>query len=69
MAVISYPRITFPPKERDNLFRLKKKKKLIMPPRRAVRGRPATRNVQDQRVPNAPKCNPKGKSPMLSSRK
>ncbi|KAK4718262.1 hypothetical protein R3W88_016600 [Solanum pinnatisectum] len=31
-----------------------------MPPRRAVRGRPARRNVEEQGVPNAPKVQPQG---------
>ncbi|KAH0706534.1 hypothetical protein KY285_012312 [Solanum tuberosum] len=31
-----------------------------MPPRRAVRGRPTRRNVEEQGVPNAPKVHPQG---------
>lgn len=32
----------------------------IMPPRRAFRGRPANRNVKEQKVPNAPNVYPEG---------
>ncbi|XP_049382747.1 uncharacterized protein LOC125847084 [Solanum stenotomum] len=31
-----------------------------MPPRRAVRGRPARRNVEEQELPNAPEVQPQG---------
>uniref|UniRef100_M1DHK3 Gag-pol polyprotein n=1 Tax=Solanum tuberosum TaxID=4113 RepID=M1DHK3_SOLTU len=34
---------------------------IIMPPRRAVRGRPARRNVEEQELPNAPEVQPQGK--------
>ncbi|KAG5608649.1 hypothetical protein H5410_019930 [Solanum commersonii] len=33
---------------------------IIMPPRRAVRGRPTKRNVEEQWVPNAPEVQPQG---------
>ncbi|KAG5584723.1 hypothetical protein H5410_045157 [Solanum commersonii] len=33
---------------------------IIMPPRRAVKGHPARRNVEKQGIPNAPKVQPQG---------
>uniref|UniRef100_M1DAV0 Gag-pol polyprotein n=1 Tax=Solanum tuberosum TaxID=4113 RepID=M1DAV0_SOLTU len=33
---------------------------IIMPPRRAVRGCPAWRNVEEQELPNAPEVQPQG---------
>ncbi|XP_049345471.1 uncharacterized protein LOC125809994 [Solanum verrucosum] len=36
------------------------KMQIIMPPRRAVRGRPAGRNVDEQELPNAPEVQPQG---------
>uniref|UniRef100_M1DWG5 Gag-pol polyprotein n=1 Tax=Solanum tuberosum TaxID=4113 RepID=M1DWG5_SOLTU len=34
---------------------------IIMPPRRAVKGCPARRNVEEQELPNAPEVQPQGK--------
>ncbi|XP_049363539.1 uncharacterized protein LOC125828267 [Solanum verrucosum] len=34
--------------------------KIIMPPQRAVRDRPARRNVEEQELPNAPEVQPQG---------
>ncbi|KAG5579515.1 hypothetical protein H5410_050142, partial [Solanum commersonii] len=36
--------------------------RIIMLPRRAVRGRPARRNVEEQELPNAPEVQPQGET-------